>query len=439
MPPLQYSAEEWQMSQAMGSAIPLMGDFYREPDTTMRGVSIAVSDPGMGMHTTFSKGGTTDFYKFGMGEAWNPGIADAELKLAGVGVHGPGFGPYDVVDSKQKGFTMEESGTMLMSRPLQKSNQAAEQFQESDNLSLPPTPKDPFFTFALSTLRVSCERPHALMNAMLMFLREKVASDISKITRKKFAIKADVFVNNMMCTLKARAYREENSIVALEIQRRSGDIMTFSGVYQQIAKYLQAEQNFVIISGSPEAAKAPSMQAPALPPDIAAPEGQDAIADMQPLLDMAAMTYSPTLQAEAAAAIASMAEDDKVRDALCKYPQAIEAIKIFLDTDRVDVGYPTCKSCISLAKSADANSAFIDMSEDDYLLRKLVEKVLNEKSQLVKEHCAKAIQEAVPNCARYLSQQQASVLADKIYKLREDCAVGSYMDQAYHAIRPIAC
>merc|ERR1719454_1610237 len=77
-----------------------------------------------------------------------------------------------------------------------------------DDLAL-PVPQDLFFSFAITTLIVLCDRPAALMNCLVTFLTTQVVASISKLNRRKCCLKADVIVDNVMCTLKARCYQQD--------------------------------------------------------------------------------------------------------------------------------------------------------------------------------------------------------------------------------------
>jgi len=261
----------------------LLGDFYCEPDDVTRGVILF--DPMLvsgldgclpGMDPDFSKGG--DYYQKGLSMP-----SDFDM--------GCGFAPPPL------GFT--EFGATAPSA-LAKSG-----VQFSDTDILPRVPSDEFFSFRATTLDIHCDRPPLLMNSFLEFLDTQVLNTELKVTTKKYAIKAEVFLDNMKCTLKARAYQQGPSLIAFEIERKSGDTLTFARVYQSAAKYLQ-QQNFAIVRGMPQEPLGGSLAPPPLP------GGAVDIRNYGPLLDMARLTESPELQAESAAALAAASEDPEV-------------------------------------------------------------------------------------------------------------------------------
>merc|ERR1712241_559395 len=81
-----------------------------------------------------------------------------------------------------------------------------EQFKESD--SPPQKPCDPFFKLELTTMYVSSSKSYDIGNKLLDFLATDVVSSVTKLTHKKFAIKAQVFVGSVMCAIKIRVYDE---------------------------------------------------------------------------------------------------------------------------------------------------------------------------------------------------------------------------------------
>merc|ERR1719343_981302 len=59
----------------------------------------------------------------------------------------------------------------------------------------PALPSSPFFTLSATTLRVASDAPHELGLRLLGFLRTEVVASITKISREKFAVKAEVYPN----------------------------------------------------------------------------------------------------------------------------------------------------------------------------------------------------------------------------------------------------
>merc|ERR1719171_2464864 len=104
--------------------------------------------------------------------------------------------------------------------------------------------------------------------------------------------------------------------------------MTFAGVFKKVSKHLSS--SFVVSGGPPEAFG----NALPIPPDLH--RGTVDANDFRPLLDMASQNCVD-VQAEAASALASLAEDPQAANALCSEPGALEDISKLLEPDRLDV------------------------------------------------------------------------------------------------------
>mmetsp|Transcript_94486 Transcript_94486/g.282084 ORF Transcript_94486/g.282084 Transcript_94486/m.282084 type:complete len:231 (-) Transcript_94486:17-709(-) len=103
----------------------------------------------------------------------------------------------------------------------------------------PRMPAGYFCTLAATTLRVLGAAPSEIGNILLDFLETKASARISKINYAKFTIKADVSGYTGACCAKVRIYQQEDGTCFVEFQRRSGDCICFSHLYQQAARYLQ--------------------------------------------------------------------------------------------------------------------------------------------------------------------------------------------------------
>jgi hypothetical protein len=337
-------------------------------------------------------------------------------------------GFYDPPGIREVDFQRSLSSGTCKGTPL--GQPRIERFVETDHL--PVAPKDPFFSFALTTLIVLCESPHSLMNHFLEFLRLHVVAQVLKINRTKFCIKADVFLNSMMCTLKVRAYQQEPGQIAFEFQRRSGDTITFNDIYKQAALFLK--ERYSINRGIPDSFTQPQRALPL-------PKGKVEVAHWQPLLELARQVHSPQLQAEAASSMLSLAEDRETIDALCTEGGVIDAVKQLLKTDRVDVCYPTAKLLLQLACSDSAMEAFFgEQPSSQGLMQILLEKVqlcsaYSEMSMMVQQ-LLQVITTVVRNCAHRMPQSGASLLTDQISQAlskssREHFNITESLQEAY--------
>lgn len=267
-----------------------------------------------------------------------------------------------------------------------------QQFLDSD--VAPPAPMDPFFCFAETTLFVFCDMHGSLMNFLLEFFATQVLASVAKVSQKKMCIKVDVFVANAMCTLKARAYyQQEFGRLVLEFQKRSGDALLFAEIYKQALKYLQlkcSQAGFSIMSTLPkDSANLQHMLT--LPPR---PKGTLAIPDISPLLELAKQTNSLTLQAESASALASLAADPEVADALATDSDVVGGIAQLLVPDCLAVALPTASLVFHLAQRFKATEHIAIHGMSPTLWQKLErwESCLDAKGAgLARQQCAETL------------------------------------------------
>uniref|UniRef100_A0A6C0BZ27 Uncharacterized protein n=1 Tax=viral metagenome TaxID=1070528 RepID=A0A6C0BZ27_9ZZZZ len=115
-------------------------------------------------------------------------------------------------------------------------------FRDSD---VPPSlPDDPLFRIDATSWKMECPHSaHIIVNHLLQFMLGNADSpdtsvDITKISRTKFAIKANVQKEGVECSLKVRLYKTCSGFI-LEFQRRSGDTLTFHDIYRSALKEIQ--------------------------------------------------------------------------------------------------------------------------------------------------------------------------------------------------------
>lgn len=211
------------------------------------------------------------------------------------------------------------------------------EFQESDHP--PPKPVDPHWSFEVTTAFVQMKHPWVLGNHLINFLMNELASTSIKVSRcPKFALKADVFVGTVKCTLKIRVYSVDEKY-AVEFQRRGGDSIAFNRAYSQAVKFLRS--HFTVDSPSQEMPRSPP-QTPMVP-DV----------QMAPLLDMASVTQLPTLQAESAAAMADIAKDERAAPSLLQ-PEVLKVITNLLQSNDTDVAFLGSRVLSNLSKLPEA-------------------------------------------------------------------------------------
>ena len=109
-------------------------------------------------------------------------------------------------------------------------------FQDGD---VPPTlPADPYFHLETTTIFVSRDCAWKLGNEVLKFFAGETESMLHKLRRGKFAITVEVAI--WMCaTIKTRIYKIGEDAYTIEMQRRSGDGVTFVHVLRKAVRFFQ--------------------------------------------------------------------------------------------------------------------------------------------------------------------------------------------------------
>mmetsp|Transcript_28468 Transcript_28468/g.90721 ORF Transcript_28468/g.90721 Transcript_28468/m.90721 type:complete len:443 (+) Transcript_28468:178-1506(+) len=390
-----------------------IGDYYRQPDDVVRGVSMAQGTPdvpGPAYPQAFADG---DFYSrsddtfrgmIGIGLDAFPGSSGPEAQLF--------HGSPDFFGKVPEPLGLMDPSLGIGQEPIGRLCPSVERFTEAD---VPPkAPSDPFFKFEATTLYLSTAAPHEIGNCLLDVLASQVSACVTKVNRKKFSIKASASHGNSTCSLKVRTYSQEQGSCAVEFQRRSGDRLAFRGVYGQAAEYLL--RSFAATPGAPEAALEP-LATPPVPPG---PLGGDATAEIAPLLEMADLEESPELQAEAAAALAGLAQDGQATEGLCS-TQAFVAFEKLLQSKRADVLHPMARLLERLAQRTEATGSFASGT----LLTAVLGKVLDEPgTSPVSRQLAQALSLAVTRCASALPEKSAQGLAAALTEAVKDTAMG---------------
>jgi len=235
--------------------------------------------------------------------------------------------------------------------------------------------------------------PHTLGLGVLDFLDSQVVASVSKINRKKFTIKVNAFLEDLMCCTKIRIWetaRDEQGEFAVEFQRRSGDPFTFGDVYRQACFFLS--KRFPGMCGRPVfAGERLQPPPPPLQLDESTGEHADGI-DVEPLLDMAAMEKLPVMQAEAASVLARLScKDAKVAKNLCK-EEAFDLFVKLLGSDHLDVTYPASRLLSALMMYKEIEHPL----SKHCLLKVVIQKVANEGTdRIVRLELVKMVSAAV--------------------------------------------
>lgn len=197
----------------------------------------------------------------------------------------------------------------------------------------PGVPADPFFKLEKTTLYVSSKVPSEIGNRLLHFLRSEVVSSVTKVSREKFAIKANVFIGAAMCNLKIRVYSEGCKTYAVEFQRRSGDGQSFGAAYHQATAYL--ESHFGALQGAAQKASAAGLRPPVLP-------RAESEAELAPLLDLLAC-QEPVLRAEALGSLIELVREDAQAALALRSTNAFEDLERLVESQDPAVLYPAAR------------------------------------------------------------------------------------------------
>jgi hypothetical protein len=384
------------------------GDFYREPDDVVRGVQFGnLSDP-----VRHPAGIAHDFYHDSADLKSHALLPDS----LGSGCGGllPSSDPDLFPEASFKAFGSGYDPDELTSPKYHSTFDLPHRFVPGDEPPFPPT--DEYWKYEVTTLHVKTAGPHEsykIGNHLLAFLHEQVVSSIRKVRSpsetnfQKFSIKADVFIENIMCTLKIRVYRDtREGWYFVEFQRRSGDCVSFNTAYQNACTYLRTRLG--ASAGWPDSF-APVQPQPQQHDGTMGTMGVVVSQDeITPLLDMASMKQMPSLQAESATALAGLAQDNTRATLLCNN-KAFDQFKNLLVSNQTVVAYPTARILFALAQCAEATRYFAEQG----ILPAILDKVRSEgTSALVQKHLMQTLSIAVARCVPLLSDMEVGVLLD---------------------------
>jgi len=303
-------------------------------------------------------------------------------------------------------------------------------------------PSDPLFALEPTTIHIDLAgafSPQDVGNDLLDFLRGQVAAFVLKVSATSLSVKTLVVIDTQSCTIKAKIFdKGDGGGYALELQKRSGDGVAFRSVYEKASAFFMSRPYSAAL-GSTRYSAAP---VPETSRTACVPCGKDGSVtehEIRPLLDMAAFTEIPYLQAESAASLASLLLQDPMATALFCTKVAIASIHQLLEASRLDVAYPTARLLMQLARSS--LSAFWFGSEAGLLLR-IVEKVRCQRTCTpVKTELAQVVRIAVDRCASELTAPARSGMQKALgFAVRElgfapaDAGVRRDLEEAHIAL-----
>lgn len=243
------------------------GDFYPDHEEVTRGATIAsVPFPPQG--------------GFGVGDFFHEAPGDASKS-------------WPLPDPS--GFVSPSPLPMVAQDP-------AERFQESDQASA--MPNDTFFELEATTLFVHGAPSHEVGNAVLDFLLCDAEATVTKLSRRKCAVKASVLSQLGLVDLKVRIWRQEGEDLRLatEFQRKGGDTIAFAQVYGKASDYLK-DRLPVASANVPESSLREQWDLPVHVPEAHSVDGCSGVELVEPVFALASRADSPQLQEQAAAAL----------------------------------------------------------------------------------------------------------------------------------------
>jgi len=103
----------------------------------------------------------------------------------------------------------------------------------------PAVPSDPFFKLESTTLVVSTRSPWRIGELLLDFLSTWVVVYSLKVKPAKCSIKSRFLHDGIPCCLKIKVYSMDSTTYAVEVQRRSGDVVVFNEVFRALTGFLE--------------------------------------------------------------------------------------------------------------------------------------------------------------------------------------------------------
>eukprot|EP00427_Karlodinium_veneficum_P026325 CAMPEP_0169208676 /NCGR_PEP_ID=MMETSP1016-20121227/14258_1 /TAXON_ID=342587 /ORGANISM="Karlodinium micrum, Strain CCMP2283" /LENGTH=338 /DNA_ID=CAMNT_0009286065 /DNA_START=59 /DNA_END=1075 /DNA_ORIENTATION=- len=246
-------------------------DFYCEPNDVTRGVTLS-----------------SDFYC----EA-DDVTRGVTLDACALSFHHTVDHNYDVqsilydgrADLKAKDFLLDSGRLQQNPAKALGSSISRPAFFEGDEAPSPP--EDEFYKFELTTMTGNGMSAAQFANEIIEFLDKEVESScVTKVSRKKLTIKADVCLEASHCEIKVRIYRHVLGGYSIEMQRKCGDAIAFKTMLEDIISDLPGES------------------------------GDSSGVCLEPLLSLAE-SNDPRLQAEAMLALAHAAQNAEIAAQLC--------------------------------------------------------------------------------------------------------------------------
>jgi hypothetical protein len=178
---------------------------------------------------------------------------------------------------------------------------------------------------SLTAVRLCDCAPFTVANNVISFFESVVISRISKVNRKKFAIKADVIVSGTHCETKVRIYHE-GAACTVEFQKRTGCTRAFNKMFS-LAKV------FLLCNGIVQADAIASLQEDV---SIASPHDNT----LTPLFNIIERSRNDDVIAEAASSLAEAVKAPEIAAHMHK-PCALSALRQLQQVRDFRISYPT--------------------------------------------------------------------------------------------------
>lgn len=411
----------------------IAGDFYREPDDVVRGLNM--EQVGLAQHDgCISSLAHGDFY----GDEDGAFFREQGYIMGTERVPQSSFFGEEALDFRGSFLQMSRESPMLFYHGLHTNKiehagirgvdalGCTIKFAETDQA--PDQPRHSFFKFEDTTLFIP-GAPGYIGNCILDFLNTCVVSSVNKVRREKFSIKAEVFIENIMCTIKIRLYNRNDGTHACEFQRRSGDCVTFNLFYKKAAAFLK--RHFPAVLNTPEVideCPPPLMLMGAAEESCEKAELPQLSEQLSPLLDLAGLVKEPGLQAESARALADLAQDIQSAVTLCN-GRPFEEFKRLLQTGQSDAAYPAARALLLLAQFPQSVPFFADTE----LLSSMLNRVRpNMATALVQKEVATVLRKVLPRCAVQLTENESRDISLSLSEVMQDNSGNAMIYQILH-------
>lgn len=207
-------------------------------------------------------------------------------------------------------------------------------------------PTDVLFRLEATSLKVTGASPATVGNSIVNVLRVELDAFITKVSPKKFALKASVLNRFGTCSLKVSMYEDSTDGLTVELRRRGGNATTFAEVFAAMAEHLPGR-----VDPFAKTLKQPALE---LPSSISSklPSGC-----LEPLLDMAQDVTSEELQAEAVVALLEAVRGSSADAAVAEMVSAkgLEVLEGLLMESAWAVARPTMELLAAIVTSGSKN------------------------------------------------------------------------------------